>query len=37
MICCRGTAEEAMDAMRDMMGRLKLTVNETKTQALPGA
>jgi len=32
VICCRGTAEEAMSAMRDMMGRLKLTVNETKTK-----
>jgi RNA-directed DNA polymerase len=31
VICCRGTAEEAMAAMREMMGRLKLTVNETKT------
>ncbi len=32
VICCRGTAEEAMHVMRDMMGRLKLTVNETKTK-----
>jgi hypothetical protein len=32
VICCRGTAEEAMRVMRDMMARLKLTVNETKTQ-----
>jgi RNA-directed DNA polymerase len=32
VICCRGTAEEAMVVMRDMMGRLKLTVNESKTQ-----
>src|SRR4051794_29844305 len=32
VICCRGTAEEAMRAMRDMMDRLKLTVNETKTR-----
>jgi group II intron reverse transcriptase/maturase len=32
VICCRGTAEEAMRVMRDMMGRLKLTVNETKTR-----
>ena len=31
MICCRGTAEEAMTAMRNMMEMLKLTVNETKT------
>jgi len=32
VICCRGTADEAMHAMRDMMQRLKLTVNETKTR-----
>jgi group II intron reverse transcriptase/maturase len=31
VICCRGTAEEAGRAMRDMMKRLKLTVNEDKT------
>jgi group II intron reverse transcriptase/maturase len=32
VICCRGTAEEAVAAMRAMMTRLKLTVNETKTR-----
>ena len=32
MICCRGTAEEAMAVMRGMMSKLKLTVNETKTR-----
>jgi RNA-directed DNA polymerase len=32
VICCRGTAFEAMTAMRVMMSRLKLTVNETKTR-----
>lgn len=32
VICCRGTAEEAMQVMRDMIGRLKLTVNESKTR-----
>ena len=32
VICCRGTAEEAMRVMRDIMDRLKLTVNETKTK-----
>ena len=32
VICCRGTADEAMTAMRAMMARLKLTVNETKTR-----
>ncbi len=31
VICCRGSAEAAMSAMRNMMSRLKLTVNETKT------
>jgi RNA-directed DNA polymerase len=31
VICCRGTAQQAMAAMRDMMSRLKLTVNESKT------
>lgn len=29
-ILCRGTAEVAMTAMREMMGRLKLTANEAK-------
>lgn len=32
VICCRGTGEQAQAAMRDMMARLKLTVNETKTK-----
>lgn len=32
VICCRGSAEEALVAMRQMMSRLKLTVNETKTR-----
>jgi hypothetical protein len=32
VICCRGTADEAMAAMRGMMSKLKLTVNETKTR-----
>ena len=32
VICCRGTAEEAMRVMRAMMAKLKLTVNETKTR-----
>jgi len=31
VICCRGTATEAGRAMRSMMSRLKLTVNEEKT------
>jgi group II intron reverse transcriptase/maturase len=38
VICCRGTAQEAMAVTRDMMQKLKLTVNETKTHVreLPG-
>ena len=32
VICCRGRAEEALAAMRSIMSRLKLTVNETKTR-----
>lgn len=38
VICCRGTAEQAAVAMRSMMARLKLTVNEAKTRIcrLPG-
>jgi RNA-directed DNA polymerase len=32
VICCRGSAEDALAAMRDIMSRLKLTVNETKTR-----
>jgi RNA-directed DNA polymerase len=32
VICCRGTAEPAMDVMRGMMSKRKLTVNETKTR-----
>jgi group II intron reverse transcriptase/maturase len=36
VICCRGSAEEAMAAMRTMMARLKLTVNEAKTRLCRG-
>lgn len=32
VICCRGTADEAMRAMRSMMSKLRLTVNESKTR-----
>jgi RNA-directed DNA polymerase len=32
VICCRGTAEQAMSTMRDLMSRIKLTVNEQKTK-----
>ena len=37
VICCRGTAREAMAEMRNMMLKLKLTVNDKKTRlcALP--
>ena len=31
VICCRGNADQAMDAMRRIMRKLKLTVNEEKT------
>jgi RNA-directed DNA polymerase len=32
VICCRGTAAQALHVMRDMMERLQLTVNERKTR-----
>jgi RNA-directed DNA polymerase len=32
VICCRGTAKQAQAAMRSMMERLKLTINEAKTK-----
>jgi hypothetical protein len=32
VICCRGSGREAMVAMREMMRKLKLTVNEAKTR-----
>jgi RNA-directed DNA polymerase len=32
VICCRGTGEQALAAMRHMIVRLKLTVNEKKTR-----
>src|SRR5260370_33249862 len=31
-MCCGARADEALAAMRSMMSRLKLTVNETKTR-----
>jgi RNA-directed DNA polymerase len=31
VICCRGTAEQAMTEMRRLMTQLKLTINEAKT------
>jgi hypothetical protein len=36
VICCRGAAEQAMAAMRAMMSKLRLTVNETKTRLCRG-
>src|SRR6266498_1426471 len=36
VICCRGTAAEAMTVMRDMMAKLGLTVNEAKTRLCRG-
>jgi RNA-directed DNA polymerase len=32
VICCRGSAEEALQAARTLLERLKLTMNETKTR-----
>jgi group II intron reverse transcriptase/maturase len=32
VICCRGSATEALTVMRKLMSRLKLTINETKTR-----
>jgi RNA-directed DNA polymerase len=32
VICCRGKGEQALATMRDMMQRLRLTVNESKTR-----
>ena len=32
VICCRGTAEHALAAVRVMMQKLKLTINENKTR-----
>ncbi len=32
VICCRGTADQAMQAMRAMMTQLRLTVNDRKTR-----
>jgi len=37
VICCRGTAVQAMAAMREMMQRLRLTVNEQRRDSVaPG-
>src|ERR1700678_1890458 len=32
VICCRGTAAQAMEAMRALIGQLRLTVNDRKTR-----
>ncbi len=34
VICCRHGADEAIEAMRNMMERLRLTVNEAKTRCV---
>jgi RNA-directed DNA polymerase len=36
VICCRGSADAALAVMRDMMAKLKLTVNERKTRLCRG-
>jgi RNA-directed DNA polymerase len=36
VICCRGSADEALTVMQGMMARLRLTVNETKTRLCRG-
>jgi group II intron reverse transcriptase/maturase len=36
VICCRGSADAALTAMRDMMAKLKLTINEAKTRLCRG-
>jgi group II intron reverse transcriptase/maturase len=36
VICCRGSADDALTVMRDMMARLKLTVNAAKTRLCRG-
>ena len=36
VICCRGNADQAMTVMRDMMSKLRLTVNEAKTRLCRG-
>jgi RNA-directed DNA polymerase len=38
ILCSRGNAEEALTCMRELMGKLKLTVNEEKTRicTVPG-
>jgi RNA-directed DNA polymerase len=32
VICCHSQAEEALATMRNMMSKLKLTVNDTKAR-----
>jgi group II intron reverse transcriptase/maturase len=36
VICCRGSADEALTVMRTMMDQLRLTVNEAKTRLCRG-
>ena len=37
ILCRRGKAEEALQRLREIMGKLKLTVNEEKTRDLQSA
>ena len=37
ILCRRGNAEEALTRMRELMGKLKLTVNEEKTRICQGS
>ena len=34
ILCRKGNAEEALQRLREIMGKLKLTVNEEKTRIL---
>ena len=36
VICCRGSADEALATMQAMMAKLKLTVNKAKTRLCRG-
>ena len=35
ILCRKGKAEEALQRLREIMGKLKLTVNEEKTRMIP--
>jgi len=36
VVCCRGTAAEALPVVRDLLARLRLTLNEAKTRLCRG-